>query len=139
MDEDEENEEYVACSNCGEVFSKRYKFCPYCGRRVFHPHTTPILLISAGIYFLNAVLLFISFSPHLLFTAMLELIVAILLSLGVKYAGYLGLMLSVLNTIFSIYFLAQFQNPTIAITLITLIISHLIGAYLIIHEWENLT
>ncbi|MGB9756830.1 MAG: hypothetical protein ACPLVJ_03510 [Candidatus Bathyarchaeales archaeon] len=136
MDEDEENEEYVVCSNCGEVFSKGYKYCPYCGRRVFNPHTTPLLLISAGIYFLNAVLLFISFSPYLLFTAMLELTVAILLGLGVKYAGYLGLMLSILNTIFSIYFLAQSQNLTIVIILI---ITHVIGAYLIIHEWENLT
>ncbi|MGB9756562.1 MAG: zinc ribbon domain-containing protein [Candidatus Bathyarchaeales archaeon] len=63
MDEDEENEEYVACSNCGEVFSKRYTFCPYCGRRVFHPHTTPILLI-----FRRNILLKCDPSVHLFFT-----------------------------------------------------------------------
>lgn len=132
-----EDEEYTACQNCGEVVPKNYKFCPHCGRRLFHLHMTPLLLVSAGIYFLNAILLAVIFSPHLLFVTTLEFATALLLIFGIKFAAGLGLMLSVLNTIFLVYFLTRSQ---ISIPLgILLVITHIVGAYLIIHEWENLT
>ncbi|MGQ9530013.1 MAG: zinc-ribbon domain-containing protein [Candidatus Bathycorpusculaceae bacterium] len=60
------DEEYVACFNCGEVVPKNFKFCPHCGRRLFHPQTSPLLLVSAGLYFLNAISSVFP-SPHTLY------------------------------------------------------------------------
>lgn len=133
---EKEDEEYTACYNCGEVVPKNYKFCPHCGIRIFHLHMTPLLLVSAGIYFLNAILLAVIFFPHLLFVITLEFGTAFLLIFGSKFAAGLGLMLSVLNTIFLVYLLTR---PQISISLaILLVVTHVVGAYLIVHEWENL-
>ena len=137
MDENEdETENYIFCPKCEKIVPKNCKFCPYCGRRLFHPHVTPLLLGSAGLYFLNGILTGILFFPYLSFATVIEFASAIFIALGVKFAGYLGLMQSTVNTIFLIYLLTHFQNFAL---IIILIISHLLAAYLIIHEWEKFT
>ena len=132
-----DEEDYVICPGCGRAVEKYYSFCPYCGRKI-KTYVSPSLLTAAGLYFLNTVLLGILFAPYFLITAMFELGTSIFLIGGYKRGGYLGLMLSTLVPIFLIICLLQQMLTNIAVP-ITLIVSHIAGACLIIHEWDSLT
>jgi uncharacterized paraquat-inducible protein A len=134
VDETLNEEEYVVCRNCDEVVPKRYNYCPRCGARLFHLVVVPLLLVAGGFYFLNAILLIIFFAPHLLTITIFEVAAGILISLGIKRGAFLGLLLSALNTIFLFYLVLTSFNYVVLLMMII----HLVSAYLIVHEWENL-
>lgn len=115
---------------------QKCKFCFHYGRRLFQSNVTTLLSCSAGFYSLSGILISILFLPYFLSVTTIELISAIFIALGVKFAGYSGLMLSDVTTIFFVYLLMHFQNPVV---IIKLIIFRLLEAYFIIHEWVRLS
>ena len=129
------NEEmYTVCPNCGEVVPRKYDFCPKCGARLFRPADAPLLMLAAGIYLLNVIIIFILFAPFLLFTSILELGTAISLFAGRKAGGGFSLIL-LINIPFLIYFCIFISFSFLALILI---FTHLIGVYLVVKEWDKL-
>mgnify|MGYP001137919604 CR=1 FL=1 len=131
----EEEDYYTTCPGCEEVVPKYHNYCPKCGARLFRPSWAPLLLVAGGLYLLNMILIILLFAPFLLTVTIFEMAAAILLMTGRKSGGYIGLMLSILNPIFLLYYLGAISFNYIALLLI---IIHLASAYLIIREWEEL-
>ena len=128
-------EQFTVCPGCGEIVQKRHKYCPRCGARLFHPTEAPLLLIAGGLYLLNMILIVVLWAPYLLVVTMFEMATAIGLLSGRKNGAYLGLLISILNPIFMLYYLIAIAFNYVALLLI---ITHLAGAYLIVREWEEL-
>jgi len=130
-----EEEDYTFCSSCQQFVPKHYEYCPHCGARLFRLGEAPLLLLAGGLYFLNMILIIVLFSPFLLVVTMFEMATAIFLITGRKVGGYSGILLSIWNPIFMLYYISVISFNYVAFLLI---IAHLTGAYLIIREWEKL-